>query len=226
MKQDPDLESRLGAVSQRIQEAARVAGRDSDEITTVVVTKFHSVDLVRELNRLGVKNFGESRHQEASQKAVELADLQLTWHFVGQLQSNKAKAVVSYCQVIHSLDRLSLLKGIGAAGRKVDCFIELNLTDDPERGGIQPSALGKFAESVVEDPNIRLLGVMAVAPLEVEPRVAFGRVRAASELLRTISPESGWISAGMSQDFEEAILEGATHLRIGTAITGTRPPAG
>ncbi|MCC7127207.1 MAG: YggS family pyridoxal phosphate-dependent enzyme [Microbacteriaceae bacterium] len=226
MKQDPDLKSRLEYVSRKIEQTARTAGRDPREITTVVVTKFHPAELIRELNQLGVKNFGESRHQEASRKTAELADLQATWHFVGQLQSNKARAVAGYCQVIHSLDRLSLLKGIGSADRRVDCFIELNLTADPGRGGIQPTGLVEFAELAVQEPNIRLLGVMAVAPLGVEPRAAFSRVREASDLLRTISPESKWISAGMSQDFEEAILEGATHLRIGTAITGTRPQAG
>jgi pyridoxal phosphate enzyme (YggS family) len=179
---------------------------------------------VRELFDLGVRDVGENRHQEASAKALELADLDLIWHFVGQLQSNKAKAVTRYSRTIHSVDRASLVTAL--AGTGVECFIELNLTDDPTRGGVKPDAAEALAEQVAATDGVSLLGVMAVAPLGADPRAAFARVRDVSHRIRSIVPGATAISAGMSGDFAEAIAEGATHLRIGTAITGNRPAPG
>ena len=129
------LVDRLASVDAAIADAAREAGRDPAALTRIVVTKFHPASLVRELVVLGVRDVGENRHQEASAKAAELADLGLSWHFVGQLQSNKAKAVARYARTIHSVDRSSLVAAL--AGTGVDCFIELNLTDDPARGGVR-----------------------------------------------------------------------------------------
>jgi pyridoxal phosphate enzyme (YggS family) len=215
------LAERLTEVDARIADAARANGRDPAELTRIVVTKFHPASLVRELYELGVRDVGENRHQEARAKATELADLDLVWHFVGQLQSNKAKAVTTYARVIHSVDRESLVKAL-AGDPEVGCFIELNLTDDPGRGGVNPDAAETLAERVASTAGLRLLGVMAVAPLESDARRAFARVRAVSESIRRIVPEATAISAGMSGDFADAIAEGATHLRIGTAITGKR----
>ena len=220
------LAERLTEVDARIADAARAHDRDPAELTRIVVTKFQPSSLVRELFQLGVRDVGENRHQEALAKAGELTDLDLTWHFVGQLQSNKAKAVKTYARTVHSVDRESLVNAL-AGEPETGCFIELNLTDDPGRGGVAPDAAETLAERVASTAGLRLLGVMAVAPLDGsshpgDARRAFARVRAVSESIRRIVPDATAISAGMSGDFVDAIAEGATHLRIGTAITGKR----
>jgi pyridoxal phosphate enzyme (YggS family) len=223
------LSERLAEVDGRIADAARAAGRDPAELTRIVVTKFHPSSLVRELFELGVRDIGENRHQEAAAKAAELTDLDLAWHFVGQLQSNKARAVRRYASAVHSVDRPSLVEALAAREPDdglLDCFIELNLTDDPGRGGVLPADADRLAEQVAATLGLRLRGVMAVAPLDAEPRAAFAGVRAVSDRIRSLVPDATAISAGMSDDFAEAIAEGATHLRIGTAITGKRSTTG
>jgi hypothetical protein len=217
-----DLAQRLAAVQAGVRDAAAQAGRDPASITTIVVTKFHPAQLVRELHALGVRDFGESRHQEAQPKIAGLADLAgTTWHFIGQLQSKKAKQVAAYADVIHSVDRESLVAPL--AGSRV--FLQVNLTDDPDRGGVAPTGIEALAETALA-AGLDVLGLMAVAPLGVEPRAAFARVRGLSELLVRSAPSATALSMGMSGDYADAILEGATHLRIGTAITGNRPIQG
>jgi pyridoxal phosphate enzyme (YggS family) len=220
------LIERLDTVRTAVADAAAAAGRNPGEITTVVVTKFHPASLVRELADLGVRDIGENRHQDAAPKAHELTDLDLTWHFIGQLQSNKVRPVLDYASVIQSIDRASIVTAIAATGKPVDAFIQLNLTDDAGRGGVAPGDLAALVDDVLAVPAIRLCGLMAVAPLGEEPRSAFARVRQASERMLAQAPLAAALSMGMSGDFREAILEGATHLRIGTAITGKRPDAG
>jgi PLP dependent protein len=220
------LQQRLGAVRGRVADAAREAGRDVSTITTIVVTKFHPASLIADLADLGVRDVGENRHQDAAPKAAELRDLDLTWHFIGQLQSNKVRAVLEYARLVHSVDRESLAAAIDATGIPVEVFLQLNLTDDPGRGGVAPGDLERLAERVLSVPNIQLRGVMAVVPLGDDPRTAFARVRETSDRLRALAPQADALSMGMSGDFREAVLEGATHLRIGTAITGNRPSAG
>ncbi|MCU1482153.1 MAG: hypothetical protein JWQ19_2939 [Subtercola sp.] len=225
---EPDLRDRLALVRARIADAAAAAGRSPSELTLIAVTKFHEAPLLRDLAALGITDFGESRHQEAREKADALADLDLTWHFVGQLQSKKARQVAAYAAVIHSLDRASLADLLAseerqAEGRTIDTFVQINLTDDPARGGVAPEGAEALAAHIAELPGLRLLGVMAVAPNDGEPRAAFERLRRVSLDVRQSVPEASAISAGMSNDFAEAIAEGATHLRIGSAITGNRP---
>ncbi|MDQ1528389.1 MAG: dependent protein [Actinomycetota bacterium] len=220
------LAERLEGVRTAVADAAAVAGRSPGEITTVVVTKFHPASLVRELADLGVRDIGENRHQDAAPKAAELTDLDLTWHFIGQLQSNKVRAVLDYASVIQSIDRASIVAAIATTGKSVDAFIQLNLTADPRRGGVVAADLDALVEDVLAVPSIRLRGLMAVAPLDEEPRRAFEMVRKASDRMLAQAPLASALSMGMSGDFREAILEGATHLRIGTAITGKRPDAG
>ena len=223
------LADRLAGVRSAIADAVREAGREPAGVTTIVVTKYHPASLLRELADLGVTDVGENRQQEAAEKAAELADLALTWHFIGQLQSKKARSVVSFARVIHSLDRPSLVTALdGALGEtgSIDAFIQVNLTDDPGRGGVRADDLDAFAESVVATEGIRLRGLMAVAALDGEPRAQFARVRELGERVRLIAPDATQLSMGMSGDFREAVLEGATHLRIGTAITGNRPNPG
>lgn len=221
-----ELAARLAAVRSGIADAASEAGRDADEITTIVVTKFQPVSLIRELAALGMTDVGENRHQEAQAKARELADLGLTWHFVGQLQGKKARQVRAYASVIHSVDRASLVDALRSEETPVDCFVQVNLTDDPGRGGVEPDALEPLVEHVLDTPGLRLLGLMAVAPLGEPARPAFARVRSLSERIGALAPDATALSMGMSHDYRDAILEGATHLRIGTAITGNRPTAG
>ena len=223
---DSTLGERLASVQDSVADAARAAGRDPETITTIVVTKFHPASLVRELYELGVRDFGENRHQDAAPKAAELAVLDPTWHFIGQLQSNKVRPVLEYARLIHSVDRTALVRAIAAAERPVDVFLQLNLTEDPDRGGVTPNELGRLAEEALAVPGIRLRGLMAVAPLGEDPRSAFARVRAASATVTALDPAASALSMGMSGDYTAAILEGATHLRIGTAITGNRPDAG
>ncbi|MBF4573400.1 YggS family pyridoxal phosphate-dependent enzyme [Herbiconiux sp. VKM Ac-1786] len=224
---EPTPAERVERVESEISEAARSAGRTRDELTLIAVTKFHPASLVRELHAAGLRDFGENRHQEAREKAVELADLGLAWHFVGQLQTKKARQAREYATVLHSLDREALVDALAVpaeGGGPLDAFLQVNLTDDPERGGVRPDEAEALAERVARASGLRLLGVMAVAPLDEEPRAAFARLRAVGDRVRTVVPEARWMSAGMSNDFAEAIAEGATHLRIGTAITGNRPP--
>lgn len=217
---------RLAAVQAGIADAAQEAGREASEITTIVVTKFHPASLVRELAAHGVRDVGENRHQEAQAKAAELADLGLRWHFIGQLQSKKARQVRAYATAIHSVDRPALVDALRSDEASIDCFVQVNLTDDPGRGGVAPDELEGLVERVLGTPGLRLRGLMAVAPLDEPARPAFARVRELSERVVRLAPDARDLSMGMSHDFRDAILEGATHLRIGSAITGNRPAAG
>jgi len=227
MNADVPLAERLAAVDAGIADAARAAGRDPSELTRIVVTKFHPASLVRELAALGVRDVGENRHQEAQAKAAETDDLDLRWHFVGQLQSNKARAVRRYAHAIHSLDRDSLVDALADADAEpLAGFLEIDLSGEPGRGGADPADAERLAERVLQTPGLTLVGVMGVAPLGAEPRAAFARLRGVSDRIRALVPDADRISAGMSGDYAEAILEGATHLRIGTAITGKRPERG
>lgn len=229
------LADRLAVMRQRIIEAATAAGRDNTEITTIIVTKFHPVSMIRDLVALGAHDFGESRHQEAQRKSHELAGEPIKWHFVGQLQSKKARQAASYAQVIHSIDRDSVVQalarpeadgGHGESSPVTDCFVQVNLTDDPRRGGVADDGLEALVERVLDTDSLNLLGVMAVAPNDEDPDTAFEQVRRHSERVQALAPEARFISAGMSHDFESAIAHGATHLRIGSAITGNRPGYG
>ncbi|MGV8876182.1 MAG: YggS family pyridoxal phosphate-dependent enzyme [Rhodoglobus sp.] len=222
------LGQRLAAIDQQIADAATAAHRDAASITRIVITKFHPASLVRELHGMGVRDFGESRHQEAQPKIALLGDLDARWSFIGQLQSKKARQVASYCQAIHSVDRQSLISVLAndAAEVPLDVFIQVNLTDDPGRGGVVPGMLDDFSDKVASAPGIQLRGLMGVAPLDDEPRRAFATLRSLSERVVSAHPDANALSMGMSEDFAEAIAEGATHLRIGTAITGKRPDHG
>jgi PLP dependent protein len=216
------LAERYADAQQKITAAARLSGRDAADVTLVVVTKNHPAALVEQLLELGHRDFGENRDQEAKPKAQSVSDL-ARWHFVGQLQTNKVKSMLSYASVLHSLDRDSLLNELTKrVESSLDCFIELNLTDDPDRGGVAPEQLLEFAERTLASPKIRLLGLMGVAGVGVDPRSDFERVLAAREQLLTLSPSANQLSIGMSADFEIAIEMGATHVRVGSAITGPR----
>jgi pyridoxal phosphate enzyme (YggS family) len=224
----PSLGQRLSTIDDQIADAARQAARDPSVITRIVVTKFHPASLVRELYDLGVRDFGESRHQEAQPKVVELSDLDARWSFVGQLQSKKARQVRAYCDAIHSVDRDSLITALTNEESVVplDVFVQVNLTEDQGRGGVLPADLDSFVDRVANAAGLKLQGLMTVAPLGGDPRSAFSALRSLSEGIAARHPDAQALSMGMSGDFAEAIAEGATHLRIGAAITGKRPDHG
>lgn len=217
------LGDRLARIRSEISDACRSSGRQTESTTLIVVTKFHPASLVRELAALGVADVGENRHQEAQDKAAELVDLDLNWHFIGQLQTKKARQAARYAHAIHSIDRERLVDVLAEGDRQIDAFVQVNLTADPGRGGVAPAELDRLAERVAAAPALRLRGVMAVAPLEEAPASAFERLAGYSERVRAVEPTATDISAGMTHDFAEAIAAGATHLRIGSAITGNRP---
>ena len=225
-----EVEGNLAVVRDRIADACKAVGRSPDEVTLTVVTKFFPESDVRLLAELGIRDVGENRHQEAEEKAAASADLGLRWHFVGSLQSNKAAAVAAYADVVESVDRPKLLKGLSRGANQrdalVDCLVQVNLDppgDGRGRGGAAPDDVVPLAEAVALADGLRLRGVMAVAPLDVDPAPAFARLADLAAEVRTISPDATWISAGMSADLEAAITAGATHVRIGSAVLGPRP---
>jgi len=228
------VRANLAAVRARIERACEQAGRSPDEVSLVAVTKTYPADDVRILASLGVRDVGENRDQEAAPKAAETADLGLTWHFVGQLQTNKARSVASYADVVHSVDRARLARALGdraaAAGRGLTCLVQVNLDDDSRagvigpRGGVDPEDALALAADIEEHEALTLGGVMAVAPREGDPSAAFARLRDVAGRVRDRYPRATVISAGMSGDLEAAIGRGATHLRLGTALLGNRGP--
>ena len=231
-----ELRERLKAVHLRIKDATEAAGRTTAP-QLIVISKFHPADDVRRLASLGVTDFGENRDQEATEKSGLLGDLQLRWHFVGQLQSNKAKSVVRYAHAVHSVDRPQIAGAlakavamqIGTSGRDpLKCFIQVNLDEHPQghRGGALPADVASLADYLAGLEGLELAGLMAVAPLGGEPHKAFAKLAAISASLTAVHPGATAISAGMSQDLEAAIEFGATHLRIGSDILGSRPALG
>ena len=225
------LAARLSEVDAGIVAAAQAAGRDPGAITRIVVTKFHPAAMVQELYGLGVRDVGENRQQELTEKAAAMSELEsMRWHFIGQAQTNKAKAIRAAASVVHSVDRIKIADALDAAATPdmptLDVLIQINLTDDPGRGGVAPADLDALADHVSGCRTLRLRGVMAVAPLGEEPAPAFARLAQYAGRVRAIEPSATWISAGMTADYAEAIAAGATHLRIGSAITGPRPPHG
>ncbi len=224
-----ELAHSLDVVRRRIASACQTVDRDLDEVTLVVVTKFFPASDVRILAGLGVTDVAENRHQEAVDKAGECNDLTLRWHFVGGLQSNKAAAVTSYADVVQSVDRAKLLgplaRGAAEHGRVLDILVQVSL-DGPHsahRSGVAPDDLAALIDRVVEHEALRLRGVMAVAPLDADPGEAFDRLVVLHEGVLRDHPDATWRSAGMSGDLELAVERGATHVRVGSAVLGSRP---
>lgn len=244
---EAQLRANLEAVLARIAAACAATGRSADGVTLIAVTKTFPASDVRLLVHLGVRDIGENRDQEAARKVRETAGLdpRPRWHFVGQLQVNKVKSVVRYADVVHSVDRLRLVEALGAraraAGRLITCLVQVDL--DPaaqagatgatrqalgvspgraQRGGVPPDEAAAMADAVAAEEGLILGGVMAVAPLGAAPRPAFSRLAAVAGAVRAAHPGATMISAGMTGDLEEAIAEGATHVRVGTALLGSR----
>ena len=226
-----ELALRLAEVRGRIAKACEAAGREASELTLVAVTKTRPASDVRLLSELGVTDIGENRDAEAAPKAAECADMgleNLTWHFIGQLQTNKCASVARYASVVHSVDRQRLIGALGKAarraGRVIECLVEVSLDGDPARGGAVAGEVPALAEALAAEEGLVLGGVMAVAPLSMPPADAFARLRVSAAAVREVRPDATLISAGMSGDLEAAVEAGATHLRIGTALLGDRGP--
>jgi hypothetical protein len=227
-----ELAQNLAEVRERIGAACAAAGRDTSELTLVAVTKTWPASDVRLLSGLGVTDVGENRDQEAAPKAAACADLPLTWHFVGQLQTNKASRVIRYADVVHSVDRGRLVRALGAAvrsagrggDRELVCLVQVSVDGDSSRGGVPVGGVLEVAEQIEAEEGLRLGGVMTVAPLGLTPAQAFTTLRKCSDSVRSVRAEAAIISAGMSGDLEPAVECGATHLRIGTALLGARRP--
>jgi pyridoxal phosphate enzyme (YggS family) len=220
----------LDDVRRRMAAAATSAGRDPADVTLVVVTKFFPASDVRLLAELGVTDVGENRHPEAGDKLAECTDLGLRWHFIGGLQSNKAAAVASYADVVESVDRAKLVSALqrGAHERSDPVDVMLQVSLDPPghegRSGAEAADLPALADAVEAAGMLRLRGLMAIAPLDDDPVAAFGRLAEIRADFLAGRPGATWLSAGMSNDFEAAIGAGATHVRVGSAILGARPP--
>jgi PLP dependent protein len=234
-----ELEANLAAVRARVDLACGAAGRDPGEVTVIAVTKTFPASDIRLLAELGVVDIGENRDQEAAPKAAACADLSLVWHFVGQLQTNKCKSVARYTDLVHSVDRPKLVAALSRAaavtGRDIGCLVQVDLggdgsgpvaeEDDLEaRGGAPPDAIPGLADSVAAADGLHFAGVMAIAPLDRPAAVAFERLAEVAAAVRQDHPHATVISAGMSNDLEDAITHGATHVRVGTSLLGSRPP--
>ena len=238
------LRANLTSVEQRVADACAAAGRARDSVTLVVVTKTYPASDTRLLAGLGVADVAENRDQDAAPKAEECRDLDLRWHFVGQLQTNKVRSVLRYADLVHSVDRIRLVgalsEGVLKAERpELGCLIQVDLGVDsaaagsghaPGRGGALPEQVPMLADALAAAPGLRLDGVMAVAPLRGrfagDPRAAFDRLAEIASRVREEHPAATMVSAGMSGDLEQAIAAGATHVRVGTAVLGARPPLG
>lgn len=223
-----ELAANLAVLEQRVQAACAAAGRARDEITVIAVTKTFPASDIRLLASLGITDIGENRDQEAAPKVAACADLPVTWHFVGRLQTNKCRSVATYADVVHSIDRPHLVDALAAAAqrstREIACLVQVSLDNRPARGGAEPPDVPGIAARVAGTARLRLAGVMAIAPLDSPARTAFGRLAAVAATVRTEFPGASVISAGMSGDLDDAIACGATHVRVGTALLGSRAP--
>ena len=215
-----EITSNLQSVRDEISKAAESAGRSVNEITLIAVTKTFPASDVEILKDLGVSDFGENRDSDAAPKAVAISG---TWHFQGQIQSNKLKSITSWAHVIHSLDEIRHFEVIEkSAVHPLDIFCQVSLDGSEGRGGVSEQKLYELAKEIEKSPTHRLQGLMAVAPLGVDPATAFSKLSAIHKAFMADFPKANKLSAGMSGDFKEAIAHGATHIRIGSQILGSR----
>jgi pyridoxal phosphate enzyme (YggS family) len=224
-----EIAANLADLRRRVQAACDTYGRDPAELTIIAVTKTFPASDVRLLAELGISEVGENRDQEAAAKHAECADLPLRWHFVGRLQTNKCRSVASYADLVHSVDRVRLVTALSSAAiateRTVGALVQVSLDPDGAaagRGGAAPDEVLGLADRIAAAPGLVLGGVMAVAPLDGDAGVAFGRLAAVAARLTEAHPTATVVSAGMTGDLEAAIHHGATHLRVGTALLGPR----
>jgi pyridoxal phosphate enzyme (YggS family) len=221
-----ELARSLAELEERLSAACAAAGRARSDVRLVAVTKTWPASDVALLRELGVLDVGENRDAEARAKAAQVPGVR--WHFVGAVQSNKARSVATYADVVHSLDRPALLEALSAgaarAGRTVDVLLQVSLDGDPARGGAAPADVPALADGAAAAGGLRLRGLMAVAPRAGDPAAAFAVLADVAARLRGDHPQAADISAGMSLDLEQAVAAGSTIVRVGTALLGRRPP--
>jgi pyridoxal phosphate enzyme (YggS family) len=221
-----DLAANLEALERRVAAACEAAGRARADVSVIAVSKTWPVSDILLLRELGLTDFGENRDQEAAGKARELPGVH--WHFVGAVQTNKARSVASYADVVHSVDRPGLVRALsdGAvrAERLVQALVQVSLDGAPGRGGAPFADVPRLADEVAAADGLRLAGLMAVAPLDQDPMAAFSRLAEVADVVRRQHPDAHVLSAGMSADLEAAVSAGANALRVGTALFGHRPP--
>jgi pyridoxal phosphate enzyme (YggS family) len=211
MTRNEELAANLASVQERITRS---------DVTLIVVTKTYPVSDVQILKELGIENFGENRTEEGEVKA---AAVPATWHFQGGIQSRKIKDIVQWADVIHSLDGTEHALKLGQrAVRPIEVFLQLSLDGDPDRGGVVESELAALAEVVVAAPNLELVGLMCVPPVSAIPAEAFSQIYSVHQRFLSNFPNAQSLSTGMSGDFEVAIDHGATHIRVGSSILGSR----
>jgi len=216
-----EIARNLQEIRERIISAAKAVNRDPAEISLIVVTKTFPISDIEILAELGESNFGENRDQEAGPKAEVIP---ATWHFQGQIQSNKIKSICQWADVIHSISSAKEILKFAQSPRKHQVFLQVSLDGQSGRGGASPADLAQLADLVNESYNLELLGLMAVAPLDVEPEKAFADLALINQGFAGQFPNAKYLSAGMSSDFEAAIKFGATHIRVGSSILGSRSP--
>ncbi|PIX75821.1 MAG: YggS family pyridoxal phosphate-dependent enzyme [Rhodocyclales bacterium CG_4_10_14_3_um_filter_68_10] len=226
------ISARLQAVRARMEAAARSCGRDPQTIALVAVSKTWPAQRVREAAAAGQRAFGENYVQEALAKMERLSDLDLEWHFVGRLQGNKAGAVAAHFDWVHSIDRLEIAQRLSRARPPergpLEVCIEVNVSGEASKGGVAPEAAAGLARSLAALPGLRLRGLMAIPePAADAPRASasFRRLRELRDRIAHDGYRLDTLSRGMSDDFEAAILEGATLVRVGSAIFGPRAAA-
>lgn len=225
MNRQDEIAAGLARVRERIDSACAAVGR-TDHVELVVVTKTFPASDVAILADLGVRHVAENRDQEARAKREELGEDGLVWHMIGQLQRNKAASVARWADVVESVDRPELVAALSkaAAGRELRVLIQVDLDPDPrpDRGGAAPDEVLDLAGLIDADPSLSLAGLMAVAPHPGDPDEAFARLAVVSSRLRSRFPQATVLSAGMSDDLEQAIAHGATQVRVGGAVLGHR----
>ncbi len=218
------LSHSLADVHSRIIEATRKVSRSAEEVTLIAVTKTYPVSDVEILYRLGVTNFGENRNAEGAEKSALVKG---HWHFQGQIQSNKIAAISSWAQTVHSLDDLSHVakfdRAVGEiSGKRLNVFVQVSLDGDTSRAGVCGDELLALGHAVVASQHLDLVGLMVVPPVLAEPAKAFAEVAEIASRFRQEFPMAQSLSAGMSGDYEIAIAHGATHIRVGSQMLGTR----
>lgn len=234
-----ELAANLAALNTRIAAACASTGRSLTELTLIAVTKTFPSSDIDLLVELGIADIGENRDQEASRKVDELtatwrepAHRRIRWHFIGALQTNKAASVARYAALVHSVDRLRLVDALATAAERratpLRCLVQVNLDLTPARGraGAMPDEVAALAAAIAAAPSLELAGVMAVAPLGGDANQAFERLATVAQAVQRDHPQAAVISAGMSGDLEQAVANGATHLRVGAALLGSRAHAG
>lgn len=216
---EQDLRENLRAIEQRIERACASCGRGREEITLIAVTKTVPVETIQAAYGLGLRHFGENRYQEAVPK-IQALPKDITWHFIGTLQSNKAKRIAESFAAVHTISSETHLREIAKAPGPIDGLVEVNIANEPQKAGVEPERVDELVRQVLYCKAVVFRGLMTVGPFSLDPEEMRPHFRRMRELNERVGGQ--WLSMGMSNDFDVAIQEGATHIRVGTALFGAR----